>query len=209
MIEHVHAAFDWYPPAAICGVDEVGRGTLAGPVVAAAVLLDPGLPVQGLADSKALTPWRRLQLDACIRARAAGFALGRAEVAEIDRSNILRATLLAMQRAIEALRPRPLFALIDGNRCPPAPCAADWIIGGDRRTAAIAAASIIAKVARDREMAALDQIHHGYGFAVNKGYATAEHLAALRTWGPSPVHRRSCIPVLAAGQRELFPIEAC
>lgn len=181
----------------VAGVDEVGRGPLAGPVVAAAVILDPQRPIAGLADSKKLSARQRERLDGEIRALAIAFALGRAEVEEIDRINILQASLLAMQRAVAALSVPPSHALIDGNHCPDLPCTAEAVIGGDSRVAAISAASIIAKVARDSEMTALDAVAPGYGFGVHKGYPTAAHIAALHRLGPSPYHRRSFAPVRA------------
>ncbi len=179
----------------VAGVDEVGRGPLAGPVVAAAVILDPAAPIDGLADSKALSEKRRETLAAEIRARALAWALGRAEVEEIDRINILQASLLAMQRAVAALSPAAEYALVDGNHCPRLACPAEAVVKGDSRVAAISAASIIAKVARDREMIELDERYPGYGFARHKGYPSKVHLEALRTLGVSPVHRRSYAPV--------------
>jgi len=179
----------------VAGIDEAGRGPLAGPVVAAAVILDPALPIDGLADSKVLSPGRREILDVEIRAHASAWALGRAEVEEIDRLNILQATLLAMQRAVAALPFAPVSALVDGNRCPALPCPVEAVVGGDRTVGAISAASILAKVARDREMLHLDERYPGYGFARHKGYPTADHVAALRRLGVSDVHRRSFAPV--------------
>jgi ribonuclease HII len=179
----------------IAGVDEAGRGPLAGPVIAAAVILDPQRPIRGVADSKQLTPLQRSRLEVEIQARALSWAVGRAEVEEIDRINILQATLLAMQRAIAALDPAPRHALIDGDRCPRLPCPAVAIVQGDQKVAAIAAASILAKVARDREMEALDAHYPGYGFARHKGYTTREHVRALRRLGATPIHRRSFQPV--------------
>ena len=179
----------------VAGIDEAGRGPLAGPVVAAAVILDPARPIDGLADSKTLSPRRREMLDAEIRVHAAAWAVGRAEVEEIDRLNILQATLLAMQRAVAALTLVPAFALVDGNRCPVLPCPAEAVVGGDRTVGAIAAASILAKVARDREMLLLEERYPGYGFARHKGYPTVDHVAALRRLGVSEVHRRSFAPV--------------
>jgi ribonuclease HII len=182
----------------VAGVDEVGRGPLAGPVVAAAVILDPAKPVPGLADSKALSARRREQLAVIVRETALAWALGRAEVDEIDRLNILQATLLAMQRAVNTLAVAPRLALVDGNRCPELPCDTVALVGGDRRVAAISAASILAKVARDAEMADLDRRYPGYGLAGHKGYPTVAHRAALVRLGPSPIHRRSFAPVRAA-----------
>ena len=182
----------------VCGLDEVGRGPLAGPVVAAAVVLDPARPIDGLADSKTLTPARREALAAEIRAHALAWALGRAEVEEIDRINILQASLAAMRRAAEALPIEVDHALVDGNRIPDGlPCSAEAIVGGDGREPAIAAASIIAKVSRDQEMVALDRRYPGYGFASHKGYPTRAHLEALRTLGACPIHRRGFAPVKA------------
>jgi ribonuclease HII len=179
----------------VCGVDEVGRGPLAGPVVAAAVILDPARPIDGLADSKRLSAGRREALDELIRERALAWAIGRAEVEEIDRLNILQASLLAMQRAVEALHPAAGEALVDGNRLPRLGCPARAIVGGDGSVPCISAASILAKVTRDSEMRALDRLHPGYGLAQHKGYPTAAHLEALGRLGVSPVHRRSFAPV--------------
>ena len=182
----------------VAGVDEVGRGPIAGPVVAAAVVLDPARSIAGLADSKQLTARRREALAVSIRETALTWALGRAEVEEIDRLNILQASLLAMRRAVAALGAVPELALVDGNRCPDLPCAALALVGGDRRVAAISAASILAKVARDAEMVALDARYPGYGLAGHKGYPTAAHRAALQRLGPLPIHRRSFAPVRQA-----------
>ncbi|WP_029133045.1 ribonuclease HII [Sedimenticola selenatireducens] len=179
----------------IAGVDEVGRGPLAGPVVAAAVILHPDRPITGLADSKKLSEKRREQLAHEIRDKALCWALGRAEVEEIDRLNILHASLLAMKRAVEALTTRPGHALIDGNRCPDLPCSAEAVVGGDGSEPAISAASILAKVSRDREMVLLDQQYPGYGLAKHKGYPTKLHVVALQELGVSPIHRRSFGPV--------------
>jgi ribonuclease HII len=179
----------------VAGVDEVGRGPLAGPVVAAAVILDPARPIVGLADSKKLSEARREALAPIIREQALAWALGRAEVEEIDAINILQASLLAMRRAVLALSVAPEFALIDGNRCPKLPCPAEAVVKGDSRVAAISAASIIAKVARDHEMVALDAQYPGYGLAGHKGYPSPAHLAALQQLGVTPIHRRSFAPV--------------
>lgn len=180
----------------IAGVDEAGRGPLAGPVVVAAVILDPTQPITGLADSKILNAARREALDAQIRQRALAFSVIEIGVADIDRLNILQATLLGMSRALAALSPAPELALIDGNRLPKdLCCAAHAIVDGDATEPAIGAASILAKVARDRILCGLDSIHPGYGFAQHKGYPTPEHLAALRQLGPCPEHRRSFAPV--------------
>jgi ribonuclease HII len=183
------------PDRLLAGVDEVGRGPLAGPVVAAAVILDPGFPSAGLADSKCLSEKRREQLAGEIRAHALAWALGRAEVEEIDRINILQASLLAMRRAVQALDPQPDYALIDGNRCPQLGCPAEAVIKGDARIAAISAASIIAKVARDQEMREMEACYPGYGLAGHKGYPSKAHLEALQRLGVTPIHRRSFGPV--------------
>ena len=177
------------------GVDEAGRGPLAGPVVAAAVILDPHQPIEGLADSKVLSPERRSSLAEIIKARALAWSLGRAEVHEIDDLNILQATLLAMRRAVLGLHPTPEYAYIDGNRCPVLPCPAEPVIRGDALIPAISAASILAKVARDEEMTLLDAEYPGYGLAIHKGYPTAHHIEALQRLGVSPIHRRSFGPV--------------
>jgi len=181
---------------AICaGVDEAGRGPLAGPVVAAAVILDPRRPVAGLADSKELSPARRELLADQLRSYALGWSLGRAEVEEIDRLNILQASLLAMARAVAGLALRPTLVLVDGNQLPDLPCEGRAIVGGDATVAEISAASILAKVARDQEMRELDGRYPGYGFATHKGYPTRQHLRALQELGVSVVHRRSFNPV--------------
>jgi len=179
----------------IAGVDEVGRGPLAGPVVAAAVILDPDRPITGLADSKKLSEKKRGDMDLIIREHALAWSLGRAEVAEIDQINILQASLLAMQRAVESLSIPPEHALVDGNRCPQLTCTADAVVGGDGSEPAISAASIIAKVARDREMLQLDLQYPGYGLARHKGYPTKAHLQALKELGVTDIHRRSFGPV--------------
>jgi ribonuclease HII len=179
----------------LAGVDEAGRGPLAGDVVAAAVILDPARPVPGLRDSKKLTATRREALAELIRERALAWAVARASVAEIDRLNILQASMLAMHRAVRALQPQPGYVLVDGNRLPRWSYAAEPVVGGDDRVPAIAAASILAKVQRDRELVELDARYPGYGFAAHKGYPTRAHLAALRALGVTPVHRRSFAPV--------------
>lgn len=183
------------PTGLVAGVDEAGRGPLAGPVVAGAVILDPENPIAGLRDSKRLTALRRDALYAEIQEKALAWAVGRAEVEEIDRINILQATMLAMQRAVAALVPSAEHALIDGNRCPDLACPAQAIVKGDSRVAAISAASIMAKVTRDREMLSLDVMYPGYGFAQHKGYPSKAHIQALENLGVSPVHRRSYAPV--------------
>ncbi|HHJ17703.1 MAG TPA: ribonuclease HII [Gammaproteobacteria bacterium] len=179
----------------LAGVDEVGRGPLAGPVVAAAVILDPGQPVEGLRDSKKLTERRREILAAEIRCKALAWSLGRAEVHEIDDINILQASLLAMQRAVAGLSLAPELVLVDGNRCPALDYPSQAVIKGDSLVPAISAASIIAKVSRDREMVELDAEYPGYGLARHKGYPSKLHLEALRTLGVTPIHRRSYAPV--------------
>lgn len=183
-------------PLLTAGVDEAGRGPLAGPVVVAAVILDPGRPIAGLADSKVLSATRREQLDALIRARALAFSVIEVDAAEIDRCNILQATLFGMTRALAALDPAPVLALIDGTHVPKnIQCSGRAIVGGDALELAISAASILAKVARDRLMCEMDARYPGYGFAKHKGYPTPDHLAALRHLGPCPEHRRSFAPV--------------
>ncbi len=181
--------------ARIAGVDEAGRGPLAGPVLAAAVILDARRPIEGLADSKTLSAARREQLAEAIRRYAMAWALGSATVEEIDRMNILQASLLAMQRAVQALSLAPDEAWVDGNCAPALACRVQTIVHGDATVAAISAASILAKVARDAEMVALDACFPAYGFAQHKGYPTPAHLAALAVHGASPVHRRSFAPV--------------
>lgn len=184
------------PADRIAGVDEAGRGPLAGPVVVAAVILDPSRPIAGLADSKALSAAKRDALALEIRGRALAFAVCSIEVDEIDRFNILGATLLGMVRALSALAPLPLLALIDGNRLPKGlPCAGRTIIGGDATEPAISAASILAKTVRDHRMRELEDIHPGYGFARHKGYPTSAHFEALQRLGACREHRRSFEPV--------------
>lgn len=184
-----------------CGVDEVGRGPLAGPVVTAAVILDPARPIKGLADSKKLTPQRREALYEEIVERALAFCVAEASVAEIDSLNILHATMLAMQRAVNGLSRVPSLALIDGNRCPVLPMRAQAIVKGDDKVPAISAASILAKVTRDRQLIALHDAFPQYGFDEHVGYGTPRHLEALRLHGPCPHHRQSFAPV-----REAFEI---
>lgn len=179
----------------IAGVDEVGRGPLAGPVVTAAVILDPKYSIPGLNDSKKLTEKKRERLAVEIKQHALAWSIGRAEVDEIDRLNILQATLLAMHRALDNLPLRPHRVLIDGNRCPDAPYDMQAVVNGDATVPAISAASIIAKVCRDAEMLVVDDLYPDYGFGRHKGYPTAEHLAALKKYGVLPIHRRSFKPV--------------
>jgi ribonuclease HII len=189
------AAFSWDPAGLMAGVDEAGRGPLAGPVVAAAVILDELNPVAGLADSKKLTAPRREKLYDEIRARALCCSIALATVEEIDSLNILQATLLAMKRAVEGLRLRPVKVLVDGNRLPTLVILSEAIVKGDARIPSISAASILAKVYRDRWCDEFHQQYPQYGFAGHKGYGTAEHLAALREFGACPQHRRSFAPV--------------
>ncbi len=184
----------------VCGVDEVGRGPLCGAVVTAAVILDPDQPIEGLNDSKMLSEKKREALFDEIKAKALCWSIGRAEVEEIDELNILRATMLAMTRAVEGLSIKPGMALIDGNRCPKLNCPAEAIIKGDGRIPEISAASIIAKVTRDREMSEMDKLYPGYGIAGHKGYPTKAHIEALKVLGVTPIHRRSFKPV-----RDLLP----
>jgi ribonuclease HII len=182
----------------IAGCDEVGRGCIAGPVVAAVVIIEDHFHIDGLADSKKLTPRHREKLAAAIKANAFAWAVGRAEASEIDRINILQASLLAMRRAFAALPIKPDRVLVDGNHYPELPCPGEAIIGGDATVPAISAASIVAKVFRDREMKILDNLYPGYDFAVHKGYPTMIHTSRLRELGPSPGHRQSFGPVRRA-----------
>ena len=179
----------------IAGLDEAGRGCLFGPVFAAAVVLSPERPIRGLNDSKLLSPEKRETLAVRIRERAVAWAVASASVEEIDRINILQATMLAMSRAVEALQPYADHALIDGNRCPDLSCTSQAIIKGDSKVPAISAASIMAKVTRDREMLDLDMRYPGYGLAQHKGYPSKAHIEALESLGVTPVHRRSYAPV--------------
>mgnify|MGYP003389954732 FL=1 len=182
----------------MAGVDEAGRGPLAGPVVAAAVILDDLNPITGLADSKKLSAYKRERLYDEIRAKALCCSVAQASVAEIDALNILQATLLAMQRAVSGLRLKPVKVLVDGNRLPTLDILAEAVIGGDATIKAISAASILAKVHRDRLCLQMDSLYPEYGFAVHKGYGTARHLLALRNFGACEVHRRSFAPVVLA-----------
>jgi ribonuclease HII len=179
----------------IAGIDEVGRGCLVGAVVAAAVILDPTKPIEGLTDSKKLTPKRRLDLAIIIKKEALAWAIGRAEPSEIDRINILQASLLAMQRAFKALSIQPDWVKVDGHQYPPICCAGETIIKGDLTEKVISAASILAKVHRDDEMIVLDRLYPHYQFLQHKGYATALHLQALQQFGVTPFHRQSFAPV--------------
>ncbi len=196
------ATLVWDMPGLVAGVDEAGRGPLAGPVVAAAVILDARAPIQGLADSKQLSPRRREQLFDEIRAKALCCSIAQASVQEIDRLNILQATMLAMQRAVQGLRLKPNKVLVDGNRLPPLEVLAEAVVSGDTLIPAISAASILAKVTRDRLLDELHAVYPGYGFDRHKGYGTAQHLLALQTLGPLAIHRRSFSPVARAWQRQ-------
>jgi ribonuclease HII len=188
----------------VCGVDEAGRGPLAGPVYAAAVILDPRRPIEGLRDSKQLTEARRNELAPQIRECALAWAVAECSHQEIDSLNILQATMLAMRRAVEALATVPTIALIDGNRCPPLSVRAHAIVEGDDKVHAISAASILAKTARDAALVALHDLYPQYGFDQHKGYSTPLHLERLRAHGPCPVHRRSFAPVRALMEPDLF-----
>ena len=183
--------------ALLAGVDEVGRGPLAGDVVAAAVILDPRNPIMGLDDSKKLTEKKRELLFDEIQAKAKSWCIARASVAEIDSLNILQASLLAMTRAVQGLAIEPEHVLVDGNKLPKWKYTAEAVVKGDSRVAAISAASILAKVTRDREMVSLDKVYPGYGFADHKGYPTKVHMDALERLGVTPIHRRSYAPVRA------------
>lgn len=192
-------------PPGLCGVDEAGRGPLAGPVMAAAVMLDPGDPIAGLRDSKKLSAAARDRLAAEIRKRSIAWCVAEASVAEIDRLNILHATMLAMQRAVSGLGRTPDEVLVDGNRCPEWPWRSQAVVKGDDKVAAIAAASILAKTARDQFMCSLHDEYPVYGFAQHMGYGTAAHLDALKAHGACPQHRRSFAPVkLVLDQATLF-----
>lgn len=189
----------WAAPGLLAGVDEAGRGPLAGPVVAAAVILDELQPITGLADSKVLTPQRRAQLDEEIRAKALCYAVAQASVEEIDRLNILQATLLAMRRAVQGLRLKPARVLIDGNQLPVLDVLAETVVKGDALVPSISAASILAKVHRDRWCAQVHADFPHYGFHEHKGYGTPAHMEALRVHGACALHRQSFAPVRAAG----------
>ena len=192
------ASLPWDSPGLLAGVDEAGRGPLAGPVVAAAVILDERQPIAGLADSKKLTARRRELVYEEILAKALCCSIAQASVEEIDQLNILHATMLAMRRAVEGLRLKPAKVLVDGNRLPTLQVRAEAIVQGDAKVAAISAASILAKVTRDGWCLEVDACYPGYGFARHKGYGTAEHLQALRSLGATMEHRRSFAPVAQA-----------
>jgi ribonuclease HII len=188
----------------VCGVDEAGRGPLAGPVFAAAVILDPRRPIEGLMDSKQLTEARRNELAPQIREQALAWAIAECSHEEIDSLNIYHATMLAMRRAVEALSTLPTIALIDGNRCPPMSVKAHAIVEGDDKVHAISAASILAKTARDAALVSLHGLYPQYGFDQHKGYSTPLHLERLKAHGPCPIHRRSFAPVRALMEPDLF-----
>ena len=188
-------SLDFTPGGLIAGVDEVGRGPLVGDVVAAAVILDPNKPIDGLTDSKKLSEKRREQLAAEIKERALAWCIASASPAEIDEINILHASMLAMQRAVEGLNVQPDHVKVDGNRCPPLSISVEAIVKGDAKVAEIGAASIIAKVHRDQQMIDLDKAYPQYGFAKHKGYPTAEHVKLLQQYGVLPQYRRSFGPV--------------
>jgi len=188
-------ALPWDVPGLVAGVDEAGRGPLAGPVVAAAVILDDMKPIPGLADSKTLSARQRERLSEAIHASALCFSVAQASVEEIDQLNILQATLLAMRRAVMGLRLKPQKVLVDGNRLPTLDIVAEAVVQGDRTVQAISAASILAKVARAHWCLEMDAQYPAYGFAAHKGYGTAQHLAALQRHGATPWHRRSFSPV--------------
>jgi ribonuclease HII len=194
-LEAEQVALVWDAPGLMAGVDEAGRGPLAGPVVAAAVILDDLNPIKGLADSKTLTAARREKLYDEIRAKALCCSIAEASVAEIDDINILQATMLAMRRAVEGLRLKPVKVLVDGNRIPTLDVLAEAIVKGDSKVQAISAASILAKVTRDRWCAELHEKFPQYGFDKHKGYGTAQHLAALAAFGACPEHRKTFAPV--------------
>ena len=201
LIKAEQVALSWDAPGLMAGVDEAGRGPLAGPVVAAAVILDDLNPIKGLADSKTLTASRREKLYDEIRAKALCCSVAEASVAEIDELNILQATMLAMRRAVEGLRLKPVKVLVDGNRIPTLDVLAEAVVKGDSKVQAISAASILAKVTRDRWCAELHTKFPQYGFDQHKGYGTAQHVAALNEFGACPEHRRTFAPVTAVLNR--------
>jgi ribonuclease HII len=204
MIRHLSVVLH-VGPLGLCGVDEAGRGPLAGPVMAAAVMLDPAQPIEGLRDSKKLSAAARERLAGEIRLRAAAWCVAEASVAEIDQLNILQATLLAMQRAVAGLARAPDDVWVDGNRCPDWAWRSQAVVKGDDKVAAIAAASILAKTVRDQFMCGLHDDYPAYGFARHMGYGTTAHLAALKAHGACPQHRRSFAPVkLILDQAVLF-----
>lgn len=201
------SALNWDSPALIAGVDEAGRGPLAGPVFAAAVILDDLWPIEGLADSKKLSSRQREKLYALIKAKALCCSVAIATVEEIDQLNILNATMLAMQRAVQGLRLKPGKVLVDGNRIPVIDVLAEAIVKGDSKVSCISAASILAKVERDFWCSQIDADYPQYGFSQHKGYGTVAHMAALVKFGPSPLHRRTFAPVAALLPKNQF--ESC
>ena len=194
-------------PGPVCGVDEAGRGPWAGPVSAGAVILAPGVDIDGLDDSKKLTAAKREALATAIKARALAWGVGFASAEEICALNILQATALAMRRAVAAMAVAPAFALVDGNYAFDLPCPVRTLVGGDGLSASIAAASILAKTARDAVMVEMDRVHPGYGFAAHKGYGVPEHAQALASLGPCAIHRHTWAPVRAAARREVTVVE--
>lgn len=204
MTAQIAFSFSFGTDELVCGVDEAGRGPIAGPVFAAAVILDPLHPIEGLRDSKKLSELRRRHLAVLIRQEAIAWSIAECSIAEIDELNILHATMLAMKRAVESLSVSPSLALIDGNRCPVLSVRSEAIVGGDDKVEAISAASILAKTARDATLMQLHEQYPQYGFDRHKGYPTALHLERLREHGVSPVHRRSYAPV-----RALMDLELC
>ncbi|MDM3870276.1 ribonuclease HII [Porticoccus sp. W117] len=190
----------------LAGVDEVGRGPLAGDVVTAAVILDPLQPIEGLGDSKKISEKRREQLYEEITHKALAWCVGRASVAEIDRYNILQATMMAMYRAVTGLSVQPEYVAVDGNKMPKWPYNGETVVKGDAKVAEIGAASIVAKVTRDREMIAFEDTYPGYGFSAHKGYATQQHTDAIRQLGPCDIHRRSFEPVKGMLEVEQLPL---
>ena len=193
-----------YKGTLFAGVDEVGRGPLAGDVVTSAVILNPQKPIEGLNDSKKLSEKKRNQLFDLICSNALSWCIARASVEEIDQLNILQASLLAMKRAVEGLKRQPEHVLVDGNKLPKWDYSAESVVKGDSRVAAIAAASILAKVTRDREMTAFESVYPGYGFAKHKGYPTKQHREAIRTLGITPIHRRSYSPVAKIVEQDIL-----
>ena len=201
----MNRSMDMFSSASIiAGVDEAGRGPLAGPVIAAAVILDYNRPIQGLADSKKLSAKKREHLAVEIREKSLAWAIGRVDHGEIDRINILQASLLAMKIAIEGLKVIPDHVMVDGNQCPRINCSVEAVVRGDQTVQAISAASILAKIARDEEMMSMDVVYPGYGFASHKGYPTSEHLSALEKLGICAIHRLTFAPVsrVMAGRLE-------
>lgn len=196
-------ALSLFADSACAGVDEAGRGPLAGPVVAAAVIFPPDATLRGLADSKTLSARQRERLAGQVRETAISWSVAWSDPAEIDALNVLNATLLAMRRAVASLRVRPAHAQVDGNQCPRLPCTVEAVVRGDATVPVISAASILAKTVRDRMMTALDLVYPGYGFAQHKGYPTPLHLRCLRERGPCAIHRRSFRPVREASRRRL------